>query len=119
DFFSLNFDDKGAAAPGDFGDCKQRAAAATDAILLAHGFRNNADDATKLYTKFLDTFRGHLGRAEFKELASRKFIVGGVFWPSKSLPESFHSDEGAAQSLDDDAPLLAALAKQLQDLKDV
>lgn len=118
DFFSLNFDDKGAPAPGDFDDWKRRADTATDAIFLAHGFRNDVADATKLYTKFLGTFRDHLGRPEFRELTSRNFVVGGIFWPSKALPEKFHFGEGAAQSLDDDAALLATLTNKLQDLKD-
>jgi hypothetical protein len=118
DFFSLNFDDKGKLASGEFDDCKRRAAAATDIIFLAHGFRNDLADATKLYSKFLDTFSGHLKRPEFHELSTRNFIVAGVFWPSKALPESFPSDEGSAQSADDDASQMAAAAKKLQDLKD-
>lgn len=119
DFFSLNFDDKGALTSGEFEECKQRAAAATDAIFLAHGFRNDLADATKLYTEFLETFGGHLKRPEFRELASRKFVVAGVFWPSKALPESFPSkDEGAVESVDSDAAQMAAVTRKLQDLKD-
>ena len=118
DFFSLNFDDKGKLTSGEFDDCKRRAAAATDIVFLAHGFRNDLADATKLYSKFLETFRSHLKRPEFRELSTRDFIVAGVFWPSKSLPESFPSKEGSVQSADDDAPQMAAAAKKLQDIKD-
>jgi hypothetical protein len=118
DFFSLNFDDKGKLTSGEFEDCKRRAGAATDIIFLAHGFRNDLADATKLYSKFLETFRGHLKRPEFHELSTRDFIVAAVFWPSKSLPESFPSKDGSVQSADDDAPQMAAAAKKLQDLKD-
>ena len=35
DFFSLSFDDKGNLTSGEFEDCKRRAAAATDVIVLA------------------------------------------------------------------------------------
>jgi hypothetical protein len=121
DFFSLNFDAGGKLMDGEFEDCKRRAAAATDAIFLAHGFRNDLNDATKLYTKFLDTFRVHLGRPEFRELSKRNFVVAGVFWPSKPLPESFHSEkgEGSTQSIDGDAPQMAAVTKKLADLKDI
>jgi len=119
DFFSLNFDGDGKLISGEFEDCKRRAATATDAIFLAHGFRNDLNDATKLYTKFLDTFRAHLSRPEFSELSKRNFVVAGVFWPSKPLPETFHSDEGSAQATDDDAPQMAAVTKKLENLKDV
>jgi len=119
DFFSLNFDADGKLTDGEFEDCKRRAATATDAIFLAHGFRNDRDDATKLYAKFLDTFCAHLSRPEFSEVAKRNFVVAGVFWPSKPLPESFHSEEGSTQSIDDDAPQMAAIVKKLEDLREV
>src|SRR5690349_15087045 len=119
DFFSLNFDADGKLTDGEFEDCKRRAATATDAIFLAHGFRNDRNDATKLYTKFLETFRAHLSRPEFAGLAKRNFAVAGIFWPSKPLPESFHSDGGSTQSIDDDAPQMAAIVQKLADLKEV
>jgi hypothetical protein len=118
DFFLLNFDDTGKLTNGEFEDCKRRAAAATDVIFLAHGFRNDVADATGLYSKFLETFRGHLNRPQFRELAARNFVVAGVFWPSKALPESFHSDNGSVQSVDEDAPQMASVTQKLQDLKD-
>ncbi|HMF74643.1 MAG TPA: hypothetical protein VK604_03180 [Bryobacteraceae bacterium] len=119
DFFSLNFDEKGVLQGAEFNELGQRAAAATDAIFLAHGFRNSADDATSLYTKFLQTFRGHLARPEFQEVAGRKFVVAGLFWPSLQLPESFKSQDGGVQAADGDAPLSASLVQKLQDLKTV
>jgi hypothetical protein len=119
DFFSLNFDDNGKLTNGgEFEDCKRRAATATDIIFLAHGFRNDLADATKLYSKFLETFRGHINRAQFRELAARNFVVAGVFWPSKSLPESFPSGEGSVESVGDDASQMAAVTQKLQELKD-
>jgi hypothetical protein len=119
DFVPLNFDKSGALAPdGQFESLKQRAASATDVIFLAHGFRNNAVDATTLYTKFLDNFRSHFSRPEFQNLAARNFVVVGIFWPSKALPESFPANTGSVQSLDPDAPLTAALTQKLQSLQD-
>jgi len=44
--------------------------------------------------------------------------VAAVFWPSKSLPESFPSDQGSVQPTGDDAPQLPAVTKKPQDLKD-
>src|SRR3954447_17458559 len=108
DFFSLNFDSAGKLTDGEFEDCKRRAAAASDVIFHAHGFRNDLADATGLYSKFLETFRGHLNRPQFRELAARDFVVAGVFWPSKALPETFGSDDGSVQSADADAPQMAA-----------
>jgi hypothetical protein len=117
DFFSLNFDEKGTLQSADFDTFTQRAAAATDAIILAHGFRNSVSDATTLYTNFLTTFRAHLARPEFQEVASRNFVVAGVFWPSLALPENFSAPEGGVQSTDDDAPLRNSILQKLQDLK--
>jgi hypothetical protein len=117
DFFSLNFDEKGALQSGEFDAFKQRAAAATDAIFLAHGFRNNIADGTVLYTDFLATFRGHLKRPEFQEVAGLNVIVAGVYWPSLALPENFSPQEGGVQSADEDATYIAGILQKLQDLK--
>jgi hypothetical protein len=119
DFFSLNFDEKGALQTGEWDAFLQRAAAATDAIILAHGFRNSASDATSLYTNFLTTFRGHLTRPEFHEVAGRNFVVAGVYWPSLALPEEFSRPEGSVQSAGDNAPLSNSIEQKLQDLKAV
>lgn len=120
DFFPLNFDGDGkakaAAELKGFVD-HAVAAQATDAIFLAHGFRNDETDATRLYTNFLKTFRGHLARPELASLNGRKFIVAGVHWPSKTFRESFGSDEGGVQSAGSDAQELADAKKQLADLK--
>jgi pimeloyl-ACP methyl ester carboxylesterase len=118
DFYSLNFDENGKPAAGSEMDAFTHGAeAATDAILIAHGFRNDVNDATTLYTKFLGTFRDHLNsKPEFSEVASRKFVVGGVFWPSKALPEEFHFGQGSTQSVDDNGT--AAVMQKLADLRE-
>ena len=62
---------------------------ATDAIVLAHGFRNDANDATILYGAFLKTFAANIVRKEFKSIAARRFVVAGVYWPSKPFREAY------------------------------
>jgi len=120
DFFSLTFDENGKLVSGaDLDDLKKRAQRASDVIFIAHGFRNDVNDATNLYTNFLKAFRGHFARPECKALGACDFAVAGVYWPSKVLPESFPSSEGSTQSLDEDAPLFAALTKKLNELKDL
>lgn len=120
DFFPLNFDGDGkptaAAELKSFLDHAE-ATAATDAIFLAHGFRNDEKDATRLYTTFLKTFRGHFTRPEIAGLDGRKYIVAGVYWPSKAFRESFGTDEGGVQGFGSDAKELAEAKAQLADLK--
>jgi len=120
DFFPLTFDGDGKPAVSaqlksllDHAD----GAEATDAIFIAHGFRNDEQDATRLYTNFLKTFRGHLARPELAGLNGRRFIVAGIYWPSKAFRESFGTDEGGVQSVGSDAQELAKAKAQLADLK--
>src|SRR6188472_4004155 len=92
DFFPLVFDKDGTLeSENEFDGLIERArsAPATDAIFIAHGFRNDVGEATALYTKFLGNFRAHLSTAQFKDIAQRRFVVAGVYWPSKSFRESF------------------------------
>src|SRR5688572_6029845 len=93
DFFALIFNGDGKPEPGDeFRELEQHvtAVSATDAIVLAHGFRNDEHDATRIYSGFLNTFRAHLGRHELAAaLADRRFVVAGVYWPAKAFRETF------------------------------
>jgi hypothetical protein len=118
DFFSLQYDGDGnLPAPDQFTALTQAAATATDVILLAHGFRNDENDATSLYTRFLTSFRGHLARQEFQSVASRKIVFAGVYWPSKSYQESFPADSGAVQDADPEAAQIEAVAAKLRELQ--
>lgn len=104
DFFPLTFDDHGKLeSRQEFDALTERANAgsATDAIFIAHGFRNDERDATTVYTKFLTTFRAHLSRPEFGDLAERRFVVAGVYWPSKPFRESFGNGTGGTRGLHD------------------
>jgi len=113
DFVKLQFDADGALqnAPS-FEELKN--AGATDVILIAHGFRNDENDATGLYDRFLTTFRDHLSSGAFPNVAGRKFAVGGVYWPSKPFQESF---SGTVQGVDSELAQKEAVKAKLMDLK--
>src|SRR3982750_4516551 len=91
DVFTLTYDDNGQLqSPSDVSTFLDYvgAAPATDAIFLAHGFRNDVNDATGLYTRFLHTLRANLARPEFAALADRRFAVATIYWPSKTFSET-------------------------------
>ena len=90
---------------------------ATDAIFIAHGFRNDEADATGLYNKFLQTFRAHLSRPEFKTVATRRFVVGAVYWPSKPFRETYDAGAGATRGLQNPTEAMAGVERQLEELK--
>lgn len=121
DFFRLKFDASGKLQEAQtLEELKQRAnaAGATDAVLIAHGFRNDENDATGLYTRFLETFRQNLSRPELQpSLGSRKFIVAGIYWPSKAFKEAFGDDEGSVQGLDGDEVQKELVREQLEELQ--
>ena len=120
DFFPLNFDDKGKLESGEEFDLltdRVNTLPATDAIFIAHGFRNDATDATTLYDSFLKTFRAHLSRPEFDGVAQRRFVVGGVYWPSKPFRESYDTGAEGTRGLRDDSRAMAEVKAQLDDLR--
>ena len=116
--FPLTFDEEGTLQSQDELDALIERAngtpPATDVIFLAHGFRNDAGDATTLYDEFLKTFRSHFTRREFADVAARRFLVAGVYWPSKPFKETY---TGATRGLRDKSRMMADVKKQLQDLK--
>ena len=118
EFFPLHFDANGKLLDqAEFNGLKAAAAQATDAIFLAHGFRNDEHDATRLYTDFLTHFRAQAQRPELQpNLAPRKFVAAGVFWPSKPFRESFPSDAGSVQAIDSEALQMTSVRQQLLDL---
>jgi len=124
DFFHLSFDKDGALqSTAELDAMKQHfnSAAATDVIFIAHGFRNDEQEATSLYTNFLKTFRFHRAQPEFRAaFAARKIVVAGVFWPSKAFREAFpeSAEGGGVQGLADDTIEREQVRKQLLDLRD-
>lgn len=122
DFFSLTYNDDGVLkSPSDLEQLLEHADAvqATDAIFIAHGFRNDIQDATGIYTRFLTTLRGHMSHPRLAgSLAGRRFVVGGVYWPSKPFRETFGGAEDGTRALSaGNETMRAHLLEQLEDLK--
>jgi Lipase (class 3) len=118
DFFPLRFDDHGALqSRQEFEALTARANTATDVVFIAHGFRNDENDATRLYTHFLGTFRANLSRPEFSTLANRQFVFAGVYWPSKPFRESYDEGKSGTRGLQDPSPTMADAKAQLEELK--
>ncbi len=121
-FFPLTFDDRGKLeSTGEFDALIEHAKAAppaTDVIFLAHGFRNDVNDATGLYTDFLRTFQSHLTRPEFAEVAGRRFVVAGVYWPSKPFRETYASETTGTRGIRDQREAMADAKAQLEDLRE-
>lgn len=118
DFFPLRFDDHGALqSPQEFEALTARASSATDVVFIAHGFRNDEHDATRLYTNFLKTFRANLSRPELSGLGNRQFVFAGVYWPSKPFRESYEEGKTGTRGLQDQSPTLADAKAQLEELK--
>jgi hypothetical protein len=120
DFYPLTFDDRGKMESRQEFDAlldRAKSAPATDAVFIAHGFRNDDAEATALYTEFLKTFRAQLSRPEFKAVAARRFVVGGVYWPSKPFRETFADAAGGTRGLRNPAEAIADAKVQLDDLK--
>lgn len=120
DFFPLTFDDDGKPkSQGELDEMIARAQAgpATDAIFFAHGFRNDLNDATGVYSRFLKTFAANLKRPEFAAVAARKFVVGAVYWPSKPFREAFGDNDGGERGLRNPEEEMAEARARLEELK--
>lgn len=125
DFFRLIFDADGVLQAKDaLSEMKQRAQAvnATDAIFISHGFINSEHEATDLYTRFLRNFRQHVDGVFHDTLGVRRFVVAGVYWPSKVFKD-VGDLTGSVQSVGDDDTankeiLRVALEGMKQDLAD-
>ena len=120
DFFPLTFDAEGKLETRQEFDAfltRVEDGPATDAIFLAHGFRNDELDATGLYSRFLQTFRAHLSRPEFETVARRRFVVAGVYWPSKPFRETYDDKAARTRGLQNPIEAMADAERQLDDLK--
>ena len=96
---------------------RANSAPATDAIFIAHGFRNDDTDATSLYTNFLTTFRAHLSRPEFSAVAERRFVVGGVLLAVEAVSGDVRRRAGGTRGLQNPAEAMADAKVQLEDSK--
>lgn len=84
----------------------------TDLLVLSHGWNNHMGEASELYLKLLESMRSELNASP--TLASRRFTVLALFWPSKKFADKSLIAGGAAsgESLAD-----AVLTSQLERLK--
>jgi len=121
DFYQLQYDTNGNLADSTQLTALTAAAQnATDVALIAHGFRNDENDATSLYTHFLTSLRTQLARPELQSVAARKLIFAGVYWPSKAYPESWTNatpGTGTVQDIDATGSALATAKAQLEELQ--
>jgi hypothetical protein len=118
DFFPLTFSDNGTLESRDeFEALSAKAGAATDAVFIAHGFRNDLNDATGLYTRFLETLRENLSRPELQAVGARRFVVAGIYWPSKPFREAFGEPEEGTRGLQNPQEEMARVRARLDDLK--
>ena len=121
DFFPVTFDAEGTLTPRQGFDAlltHVKTRAVTDAVFIAHGFRNDETDATRLYRNFLHTFKAHLSRPEFQNVAKRRFVVAGVYWPSKPFREMYGSSADGTRELQSPTEAVAALRRELDELKE-
>ena len=120
DFFPLVFDKDGRIEGGNEFDAfvaHAGAGPATDAVFIAHGFRNDVTEATGLYTDFLRNFRAHLARPQFQDVAARRFVIAGIYWPSKAFREAFGESEEGTRGLQNPTLAMADAKQQLEELK--
>ena len=93
DFFHLAFDQDGAlqaAAEFDADEAaRQQRRRRPTSSSSPTAFATTSRTRPLLYTDFLKTFRAHCARPEFQAaLGGRRFVVAGVFWPSKAFREA-------------------------------
>lgn len=118
DFFRLHFDaDGNIEDQQELDNFNKRAAQTSDAILIAHGFRNDENDATGLYTRFLETLRQHIDGRFRANLGARRFAVAAIYWPSKSFPEDIKFD-GSTAGIEDELGEKEQVRAQLVELRD-
>jgi hypothetical protein len=122
DFFPLTFDENGKLTSADAWKALNAHVVShkpTDAVFIAHGFRNDAGEARSLYSEFLRTFRANMARGPVANaLSNRRWIVAGIFWPSKTFKESF-GDAGGTLSSDEDAAQLEEAKRQLAEIREL
>ncbi len=117
-YFEAKFDKKGAAI-----NAVSLPAGTTDVFVISHGWRNDENDATKIYTDFFTKFADPK-IVEPARLAGRKCAIIGVFWPSKNFDALIAAQgsvkAGNAAGIGDavsDPESQEKLVRQLEELK--
>ena len=112
-FFRLHYDDKGVLQDStELTRLRSHIAEKKPARLLviSHGWRNDAEDATALYEELVSNVSARLEALAVP--ASELPAVVGLYWPSMALPEEFRSPAAPAPGQDG-----AAAAVRAPDLK--
>jgi hypothetical protein len=84
----------------------------TDLFVMAHGWNNNIADALDLYQGLTNLFQQQI--AANAGLASRKFAIAGILWPSKKFEDKDLIPSGAAAL--NDAVTIDQLKSRVADL---
>ena len=102
DYIAMHYDDNGKPKSTALAELLSHVKnnGVTDVLLIVHGFRNDEQDASLLYQRFLANFRTAMSNGQLAaSMSPRKFAVGGIFWPSKAFSEGPKKAEGGAQSV--------------------
>jgi hypothetical protein len=92
----------------------------TDLFVISHGWNNDMKEARTLYNTFFKHFKAQMGAVE--GLDTRRFVIAGVFWPSKKfaekdlIPGNAAPSAGAAASAASTAGR-ADLKRELEELR--
>jgi hypothetical protein len=89
------------------------AAGVSDLFIMCHGWNNNIDDATSLYSGLATQIKAQMDANA--KLASRKYAICGVLWPSKKFEDADLIPSGAAAL--NDAVTIDHLKQRVRDLR--
>ena len=120
DFFPLRFDEHGKLEAASGIRRAHRAGEgrpATDAIFIAHGFRNDEADATNLYTKFLTTLQGPPVASGVRRCCGTAFRRRRRLLAVEAVPEDFDTGAAAPAAFTTTRTSMADVKAQLEDLK--
>lgn len=85
----------------------------SDLFVMSHGWNNNMTEATSLYDGLISRIKTRIDANP--ALASRRYAICGVLWPSKKFDDKDLIPSGAAAL--DDAVTTAQLRQRVRDLK--
>jgi esterase/lipase superfamily enzyme len=88
-----------------------RGGAATDVLLLAHGWNNDIADAERLFTELADN-TADLARTRAPD---RRWTVIGLLWPSVKWADDGQLAGGGLSTADELSTLLDAITERVQD----
>jgi hypothetical protein len=87
--------------------------APSDLFFMCHGWNNNMDDATDLYSALAGLIKAQVDANP--ALATRKYAICGVLWPSKKFEDKDLIPSGAAAL--NDAVTIDQLKSRVRDLR--